>query len=149
MGGQDYDALKALAATRDFKPVPLGVDASITLHNKLRTIDSTNVIARLEGSDPALKDEDVVYMAHWDHLGIGEPVNGDAIYNGAMDNASGVAGLLEIAHAFTKLAAQAEADDRVCLRDRRGAGLARLGVLRGQSDLCRWRRRSPTSTWTA
>jgi Zn-dependent M28 family amino/carboxypeptidase/uncharacterized protein (DUF1684 family) len=104
MGGQDYDDLKKLAATPDFKPVPLGVTASITLHNKLRTIDSHNVLARLEGSDPALKDEDVVYMAHWDHLGVGDAVNGDKIYNGAIDNASGVAGLLEIAHAFKELA---------------------------------------------
>jgi Zn-dependent M28 family amino/carboxypeptidase len=103
MGGQDYDALKKLAATRDFKPIPLGVTASMTLHNTLRTIDSRNVIARLEGSDPRLKDEYVVYTAHWDHLGIGIPVNGDRIYNGAQDNAVGCAGLLEIAKAFTRL----------------------------------------------
>jgi len=105
MGGQDYDALKKLAATRDFKPVRLGVTASITLHNRLRTIDSRNVIAKLDGSDPNLKNECVVYTAHWDHLGIGPAVNGDRIYNGAVDNASGTAGLLEIARAYTKLAA--------------------------------------------
>jgi Zn-dependent M28 family amino/carboxypeptidase len=103
MAGQDFDALKKLAATREFKPVPLGVTASITLHNKLRTIDSRNVIARLEGSDPKLKDEYVVYTAHWDHLGVGTPVNGDRIYNGAQDNAVGCAGLLEIARAMTTL----------------------------------------------
>ena len=105
LGGQDYDALKKLAATRDFKPVPLGVQASITLHNKLRTIESQNVVARLEGTDPALKDEYVAYTAHWDHLGIGDPVNGDKIYNGAVDNASGTAGILEIARAYTRLPA--------------------------------------------
>ncbi|MGE5243639.1 MAG: M28 family metallopeptidase [Betaproteobacteria bacterium] len=103
MAGQDFDALKAQAATRDFKPVPLGVSASMTLHNKLRTIDSRNVVAKLQGSDPTLRDEYVVYSAHWDHLGVGQPVNGDRIYNGAVDNAVGVAGMLEIARAYTKL----------------------------------------------
>jgi Zn-dependent M28 family amino/carboxypeptidase len=103
MAGEDFDALKKLAATRAFKPVPLGVTASMTLHNTLRTINSRNVIAKLEGADPLLKDEYVIYTAHWDHLGIGTPVAGDRIYNGAQDNAVGCAGLLEIARAFTKL----------------------------------------------
>ena len=91
MAGQDFDALKKQALTRDFKPVPLGLKASLAVQNTLRTIDSQNVVAKLEGSDPALKDEYVVYTAHWDHLGVGAPVNGDKIYNGALDNASGVA----------------------------------------------------------
>jgi Zn-dependent M28 family amino/carboxypeptidase len=99
--GQDFDALKKQAATRDFKPVPLGVTASVTIHNTLRTIDSQNVVARVDGSDPALKDEYVVYTAHWDHLGVGPEANGDRIYNGAKDNAIGVAGLLELARGFT------------------------------------------------
>ncbi len=103
MAGEDFDTLKAQAATRDFKPVPLGVTASITLHNTLRTMTSRNVMAKLEGGDPALTDEYVIYTAHWDHLGVGDPVNGDRIYNGAIDNASGVGGMLEIARAFTKL----------------------------------------------
>jgi Zn-dependent M28 family amino/carboxypeptidase len=102
MGGQDFDSLKKLATTRDFKPVPLGLNASMAVKNTLRTIESRNVVARLEGSDPKLKDEYVVYSAHWDHLGIGDPVNGDKIYNGALDNASGVAQLLEMARAFTQ-----------------------------------------------
>jgi len=105
MAGQDFEALKKQAATRDFKPVPLGMTASITLRNKLRTVDSRNVVAKLEGSDPKLKDEYVVYTAHWDHLGVGPAVNGDRIYNGAQDNAIGCAGLLEIARAFTRLPA--------------------------------------------
>jgi Zn-dependent M28 family amino/carboxypeptidase len=105
MAGQDFDALKKQAATRDFKPVPLGVTASMSLHNTLRTIDSRNVVAKLEGSDPALKDEYVVYTAHWDHFGIGPEVDGDRIYHGANDNAVGVAGLIEVAHAFTQLPA--------------------------------------------
>lgn len=105
LAGQNLDALKAKAATRAFTPVPLGVSASITLRNALRTIDSQNVVARLEGRDPALRDEHVIYTAHWDHFGVGAPVNGDAIYHGAKDNASGTAGILEIARAFTKLPA--------------------------------------------
>src|SRR4030095_16736765 len=102
MAGQDFDALKKQAASRDFKPVPLGLSASMAISNKLRTIESRNVVAKLEGSDAALKDEYVVYSAHWDHLGVGAPVKGDAIYNGALDNASGVATVLEIARAFTE-----------------------------------------------
>src|SRR5439155_18923276 len=105
MAGQDFDALKKQAATRDFKPVPLGASASMTIRNTLRTIDSRNVVAKLEGRDPARKDEYVVYTAHWDHFGIGAPVNGDRIYHGAKDNAIGTAGLLEIGRAFTKLPA--------------------------------------------
>jgi len=100
MAGQDYDALKKQALTREFKPVPLGMKASMGVANKLRTIDSRNVVAKLEGSDPVLKDEYVVYSAHWDHLGVGAPVNGDTIYNGALDNATGVATVLEIARAL-------------------------------------------------
>ena len=69
MAGQDFDALKQQAATREFKPVPLGVTASMTIRNTLRTIESANVVAKLEGADPALKDEYIVYTAHWDHFG--------------------------------------------------------------------------------
>jgi Zn-dependent M28 family amino/carboxypeptidase len=103
MAGQDFDALKKQAVTREFKPVPLGLTASIAIRNKLRTVDSRNVLAKLEGSDPALRDEYVVYTSHWDHLGVGEPVDGDRIYNGALDNASGTATLLEMARAFTQI----------------------------------------------
>jgi Zn-dependent M28 family amino/carboxypeptidase len=100
MSGQDLDALKKQALSRDFSPVPLGVKASIAIANGLRTIDSRNVVAKLEGSDPSLRDEYVVYSAHWDHLGVGGPVKGDKIYNGAIDNASGVSTVLEIARAL-------------------------------------------------
>jgi Zn-dependent M28 family amino/carboxypeptidase len=105
MAGQNFDSLKARAATREFKPVPLGVTASVTLRNTLRTVDSRNVVARLEGSDPELKNEYVVYTAHWDHFGIGIKINGDSIYNGAADNASGTAGLLNMAKAFVAMKA--------------------------------------------
>ncbi|MES2125485.1 MAG: M28 family metallopeptidase [Gemmatimonadota bacterium] len=103
LAGEDFDSLQARAATKEFTPVPLGVTASIRLENTLRTIASRNVVARLEGSDPLLKDQYVIYTAHWDHFGIGTPVNGDSIYNGAADNASGTAGLLTVAKAFAEL----------------------------------------------
>jgi Zn-dependent M28 family amino/carboxypeptidase len=99
--GLDYQALKAQAATRAFKPVPLGMTASFALKQKMRTIDSQNVIGKINGSDPVLKNEYVVFSAHWDHLGIGPAKKDDAtkdmIYNGASDNASGTAAMLEIA----------------------------------------------------
>lgn len=105
MAGQNFDTLYARAATKTFQPVPLGVTASVTLNNELRTIDSRNVVAKLEGSDPLLKDEYIIYTAHWDHFGIGDKVNGDSIYNGAADNASGTAGLLTVAKALAALKA--------------------------------------------
>jgi Zn-dependent M28 family amino/carboxypeptidase len=97
--GQDFDTLKKQAATRDFKPVPLGVTASMTIKNTLRTINSRNVVARLEGADPKVKDEYVVYTAHWDHFG----KNAEGIFHGAEDDALGCAALIEVARAFTKL----------------------------------------------
>jgi len=97
--GQDFDTLKARAATREFKPVPLGATASMTIANTLRTINSRNVIAKLEGADPKLKDEFVVYTAHWDHFG----KNADGIFHGAEDDALGCAALIEMGRAFTKL----------------------------------------------
>ena len=101
--GQDLEALKKAAVSRDFRPVTIGAKANFTVRNTLRAVDSQNVVARLEGSNPVLKNEYVVYSAHWDHLGRDEKAQGDGIYNGAIDNASGVAALLEIAEAFTKL----------------------------------------------
>ena len=99
MAGQDFDALKKQAVTREFKPVPLGVTASMTIRNTLRTIDSRNVVAKVEGSDPALKDDYVIYTAHWDHFG----KTAEGIFHGARDNASGTAALLEVGRAFTKI----------------------------------------------
>jgi Zn-dependent M28 family amino/carboxypeptidase len=104
-GGQDFDALKKAAVTKAFKPVPLNAKANFNIKNTLREINSNNVVARIEGSDAALKNEYVVYTAHWDHLGRDPKLPGDQIYNGALDNASGTAALLEIAEAFTKLPA--------------------------------------------
>lgn len=82
---------------------PLPLTAKIHNQEKLEDVSSHNVVAKLEGSDPALKNEYLVYSAHLDHLGIGEPVKGDAIYNGALDNASGCAILLEVARAFSQM----------------------------------------------
>jgi Zn-dependent M28 family amino/carboxypeptidase len=103
MAGQDYDTLKRHAATREFRPVEFGVTASVRIENTIRTIDSRNILGKLEGSDPKLKDECVIYTAHWDHLGIGEEIDGDNIYHGAVDNATGIGGMIEIARAFLGL----------------------------------------------
>jgi Zn-dependent M28 family amino/carboxypeptidase len=101
--GHDFDALKQSALKKDFKPVPLGAKAGFEIKNKLRPVASQNVVARLEGSDAKLKNEYVVYTAHWDHIGRNEKLEGDQIFNGALDNASGTAGLLELAEAYSKL----------------------------------------------
>ncbi len=99
--GRDFDELKAGAARRGFRAVPLGLKASVSLENRIRNVSSSNALALLAGSERS--DECVVYMAHWDHLGIDTARTGDKIFNGALDNATGVAGLLELAEAFTKL----------------------------------------------
>jgi hypothetical protein len=93
------------AAAKQGKPssMALPVTAKIDTVSKFRDLHSPNVVARVAGSDPNLRDEYVVYSAHLDHLGIGQPVNGDRIYNGALDNASGSACLLEIARAYSKM----------------------------------------------
>jgi len=106
LAGKDLGALTKAAVSRDFQPVPLGVRAKLAIKNTLRRVDSHNVIAKLAGSDPELKGEYVVYVAHWDHFGIGREVNGDKIYHGAKDNASGTAALVEMARAFMRLKAR-------------------------------------------
>ncbi len=101
--GKNYDELKKAALSKDFKPVSLGAKASFTLRNEITHFKSHNVLGKLEGSDAQKKDEYIIYSAHWDHLGRDTKLKGDQIYNGALDNASGVAAILEIARAFTKL----------------------------------------------
>ncbi|HKV04697.1 MAG TPA: M28 family peptidase [Candidatus Acidoferrales bacterium] len=93
------------AAAKEGKPRSLALPATakIRIVSKFEDMRSPNVVARLQGSDPKLQDEYVVFTAHLDHLGIGEPVNGDRIYNGALDNASGSACLLEIARAYSQM----------------------------------------------
>jgi Zn-dependent M28 family amino/carboxypeptidase len=102
--GQDLEALVARAHEKSFRPVPLGIRTSLTLTSRITHAESGNVMGLLEGSDPVLKHEVLVVMAHFDHLGVGAPdATGDRIYNGARDNASGVAQVLAIARAFTAL----------------------------------------------
>ena len=102
--GKDFATLKAAAKKKDFKPVSLGATAHFHLRNQTRQVKSRNVVATLEGSDPTLKSEYVIYSAHWDHLGKDTALAGDKIYNGALDNASGVASLISLANAYSKLA---------------------------------------------
>ncbi len=104
LAGLDLGDLVAAARSRAFVPVPLGVTTSLRLRNEMSTVSTANVLGILPGADPELKDEVVVYTAHHDHIGIGEPDDtGDRIYNGARDNASGVAQVLEIAGAFRSM----------------------------------------------
>jgi Zn-dependent M28 family amino/carboxypeptidase len=103
LGGHDLDQLRASAESREFRPVPLGVRVTCATRNRIRTIDSGNVVAVLPGSDPVLRDEHVVVTAHFDHLGIGPEKKGDSIYNGALDNASGTAAMLAVAEACAAL----------------------------------------------
>jgi Zn-dependent M28 family amino/carboxypeptidase len=91
--------LRQRAESRDFRPVSTGIIIDENMRNSVQHMSSNNVVGVVRGSDPALRDEYVAYSAHWDHLGIGPVVNGDSIYNGAVDNASGVASVLAIAHA--------------------------------------------------
>lgn len=99
--GLNFAEMKARASQRDFKPAPLGGTADFRVRNKLRPVHSQNVVGKITGSEKP--GEYVIYTAHWDHLGRNEKLQGDQIYNGALDNATGTAGLLEIAQAFRKL----------------------------------------------
>ena len=114
--GLNLDSLTRAAARRDFHPVPTGLTAAVRIHSALRRVESENVAARLPGaggaggrSDPRLASQAVLLTAHWDHKGIGPVVRGDSIYNGAEDNASGVAALLGAAKALTQLPRPARA----------------------------------------
>lgn len=101
--GQDLEKLSANAEQVGFSAVETQARAEITVRSKLRNVVSRNVVARIEGSDPVLKNEYVIYSAHWDHLGRDRKLKGDQIYNGAIDNAIGTAMLLEVADGFASL----------------------------------------------
>jgi len=104
LAGQNLDELRKQAASRDFKPVKLNLKGSIDLNSEVKRVEAPNVVAILPGRDPKLRAECVVYTAHWDHFGIGAPdKTGDTIYNGALDNATGVASVLEIARVLASL----------------------------------------------
>lgn len=100
MAGKSVDEMLKAAESHDFHPIPLGVRIRGNMPTKIRRIESKNVAAMVSGSDPSLKSQLVVFTAHWDHLGISTPVKGDNIYNGAVDNATGCAILLEMARAW-------------------------------------------------
>ncbi len=101
--GKNFDDLKKAALSKDFQPVPLPIKASFDVKQTVRSFKSHNVIGKLDGKDPGLKDQYVIYSAHWDHLGKHPELQGDQIFNGAIDNASGCAAVLEMAAAFKKL----------------------------------------------
>lgn len=104
LAGQNLDELRKQAASRDFRPVKLNLNVSLELNSEVKRVEAPNVVAILPGRDPKLKDEYVVFSAHWDHLGIGAPnKSGDTIYNGALDNATGVASVIEIARVLSNL----------------------------------------------
>ncbi|HEX2835111.1 MAG TPA: M28 family peptidase [Thermoanaerobaculia bacterium] len=103
--GLDLAKLVASAHNRNFKPVPLGIRLKANLTSTIRPFETANVVAKIEGSDPVLKNEAVLYSAHHDHIGIGTPDDddpNDTIYNGAIDNASGTASVLEIARVWSR-----------------------------------------------
>ena len=102
--GLDLDKMMSDAGSRDFKPVPLHVRLSAHMTSKVRPFESNNVIAVLPGSDAKLKDEAILYTAHYDHFGIRPDMQGDNIFNGAMDNATGCTILLELARTFGQAA---------------------------------------------
>jgi len=97
--GLSMTDLRKRAESRDFRPVSTGIIIDATMRNSLQHMSANNVVGVVRGIDPKVRDEYVAYSAHWDHFGIGPVVNGDSIYNGAADNASGVASVLTIAHA--------------------------------------------------
>jgi Zn-dependent M28 family amino/carboxypeptidase len=101
--GMSVDELLKSADSRDFRAVDLPLRFRGSAPAKIRRIETRNVVARVGGSDPQLKSEAVVFNAHWDHLGIGDPVDGDPVYHGAVDNATGCGMLLEIARAWAAL----------------------------------------------
>jgi Zn-dependent M28 family amino/carboxypeptidase len=104
LAGQDLDLLRESAETREFRPVPLGVSLDMVLRNEIVRRHGANVIGRLAGSDAELSREAVVYTAHHDHYGIKASASGEpAVYNGALDNAAGVATMLAVAEAFAAL----------------------------------------------
>lgn len=101
--GLNLDSLSRAAARRTFRPAPTGIQATVRVRSALRRVQSDNVAARLPGRDPQLSEQAVLITSHWDHKGIGPVVRGDSIYNGAEDNASGIAAMLGVAAALTRL----------------------------------------------
>ncbi len=103
LAGYSLDSLMALAEQRAFKPIPLGLTLSTVMNTTIERIATNNIIGKVMGSDPVLRNQYVLFTAHYDHFGIGRAVNGDSIYNGALDNASGTSMVLALAEAFASL----------------------------------------------
>ena len=130
----DFEDAREAATTPEFTPMPLGITVSVALETSHREIDSNNVLARLPGSEAP--GETVIYTAHWDHIGTAVGMEGDNIFNGAFDNATGTAGLLGLAEAFAADGAPPP-QRAVPRRDRRGTGSPGIAPLRGESPLSR------------
>lgn len=103
LGGFNLDSLMALAEQRTFKPIPLGMTLTTTMKMTIKRMETNNIIGMLAGSDAVLKNQYLVFSAHYDHFGIGRPINGDSIYNGALDNASGTSLMLNLAETFASM----------------------------------------------
>jgi Zn-dependent M28 family amino/carboxypeptidase len=103
LSGRHVEEMLAASNKPDFRPIDLGMKLKMWVESKMRPLNSRNVVGIIPGSDPKLKDEVVIYSAHWDHFGVGEAVNGDNIYNGAIDNATGCATILELARVWGSL----------------------------------------------
>ena len=155
LAGQHVDEMLKAAESRDFRPIPLGIRIRGKLPSKVRDIQTRNVAGMVEGSDPKLKDEVVIYSAHWDHLGIGTPVNGDSIYNGAVDNATGCGIVLELARAWAAQAKKPRRSALFLVGDGGRRRTARIGILRhasgdsGGQDGARDQLRRACSRWAA
>lgn len=103
IAGYNLDSLIVMAQSSTFKPIPLGITLNGTMRSAIKKIETNNIIGKVEGSDPLLKDQYLIFTAHYDHFGIGRPINGDSIYNGALDNASGTSMMLNLAETFSSL----------------------------------------------
>ena len=103
MSGYNFDDQKALSSKKDFKPIVLNAKFTSRINNRSRTFSSNNFVGKYEGNDPVLKNEYIIYTAHWDHLGIDRSLDGDQVYNGANDNALGTGIVIDAAKAFSKL----------------------------------------------
>ena len=145
--GQNLVALKQQAISKNFHPVALNAKWSFDLKNQIREVKSKNIVAKVEGSDPKLKDEYVIYSAHWDHLGVDRSLKGDQIFNGAADNASGCSGLLELSRTYAQLTPAPKrsilflavtAEEKACLAQN----------IMPKIPFARLTRRWPISTWT-
>jgi Zn-dependent M28 family amino/carboxypeptidase len=102
--GLNLTEMLEAAESPDFTPVPLdGITASIRLNSTYKDLTLMNVVGKIEGNDPELKDDYIVFTAHHDHLGVGTPVDGDSIFNGALDNASGVSAVLNLARTYSEV----------------------------------------------